>query len=205
MLLEELKPLLDEKLKSPVAAHVFLDRFRLIEEESRLSVAYSDPKYIPFYYWLGSLTEPQNLMEIGFRLGLCSGCFLKACHTVEFFLAFQKKTKEFWSPRLGKANVRDQYKGTKAVYHGQWLDDGWQQALSSSGWDLVIVNEEVGYDEHRLFLEGVWPFVNEGGLVVMDYVVRHEPATQAYSDFCKGINRPETKVATRYGVGLIQK
>jgi predicted O-methyltransferase YrrM len=205
MLLIELKAELEKKLTSPVQSHVFLDRFRLIEEESRGSVAYNDPRYVPFYYWLGTLIEPESVLEVGFRLGLCSGCFLKGCRTVEYFSGFQRKTDEFWSSRLGRANIRDNYKGETYIHYGHWNEDKWQEKFESAKWDLVIVNEEVGYDEHRLYLESVWPNLNEGGLVTMDYVIRHQPASQAYADFCKAVNRPETKIATRYGVGLIQK
>ena len=204
-MLTELKMKLEKKLESPIQSHVFLDRFRLLEEESRQSVAYNNPRYIPFYYWLGGSVEPKNLLEIGFRLGLCSSCFLKACHSVELFIGFQRKAEEFWSPRLGKANIKDNYKNKTHIHYGGWNEDSWQQVLSSTKWDLVIVNEEVGYDEHRLYLEGVWPQVNENGFIVMDYVTRHQPAIKAYTDFCKSVNEPETKISTRYGVGLIQK
>ena len=77
--------------------------------------------------------------------------------------------------------------------------------LSADKWVLVIVNEEVGYDRPMPYLVLLWPHVSLDGLVVMDYVVRHQPAKQAFHDFCKAKGREPVEIPTRYGVGIIQK
>ena len=79
--MQELKSLLEEKLNKQLPSRIFLDRMRVLDEDSRKTSAYNDPKYIPFYYWLGTLIKPKSLVEIGFRLGLFSGNFLKSCKT----------------------------------------------------------------------------------------------------------------------------
>lgn len=205
MELEELKCMLEEKLNKNLPSKVFLDRMRLIDEDSRLTAAYNDPKYIPFYYWLGTLIKPAFLVEIGFRLGLFSATFLRACKTVEKVLVFQEKTDVFYSPKLGKANVRDHYKGTLDVYVGSINDEAFEQKLNETKYDLAIINEEVGYDKHREYLDALWSNLHLDGFIVMDYVTRHKPAGEAYFDFCKAKNRNPTIITTRYGVGIIKK
>ena len=178
---------------------------RVITEESRITSAYNDSRYIPFYYWLGTLIQPKSLVEIGFRLGLFSANFLRGCKTVEKFLAFQEKTHEFYSPRLGISNVKDHYKGQYYVHIGSINDSVFEDKLKENEWELAIVNEEVGYDRHREYLDSLWSNLHPDGLIVMDYVTRHKPASEAYFDFCKSKNRTPTIVTTRYGVGLIRK
>jgi hypothetical protein len=43
------------------------------------------------------------------------------------------------------------------------------------------------------------------GLVVMDYVALHPPAGRALADFCKAKGRDPLRLATRYGVGIVQR
>lgn len=204
--LKELHWALKDKLaKSVVSAHILLDKFRVIDEASRRSSAYTDPKYAPFYYHLGTLIQPKTVLEIGFRLGLFTGCLLKGCQTVEKVLGFQQKSDAFYSERLGKANVRDNFKGELDIHLGTMTDDVFLKKLAEAKWDLVIVNEEVSYDDHLKYLDIVWPHVSDEGLVVMDYVTRHSAAGQALKDFCMIKNRESVYVPTRYGVGIIQK
>ncbi len=199
----ELKRLLEEKLDKGLSSRVFLDKMRLLDEDSRLTAAYNDPRYIPFYYFLGTFIKPKKMIEIGFRLGLSSGNFLKSCKTVERFVGFQEKTKEYYSPRLGRANVKDNYKKKLDIYIGSVYDFELDKLLSGS-WDLVIINEEVGYDKYKEYLEFAWAKLGLDGLIVMEYV-NNKVAGEAYEDFCKGKNRDKSVVNTRYGTGLIIK
>jgi predicted O-methyltransferase YrrM len=204
--LQELKLKLTDKLtKSVLNSRILLDKMRLIDESSRETAAYTDPTYAPFYYYLGTMVKPKRVMEMGFRLGLLSSCFLKGCNTVEKFLAFQEQSNSFYSERLGRANVRDSYKKSMDIHVGLCTDDGFVSKLSANEWDLVIVNEEMTYDKHMTYLDLLWPHMALDGLIVMDYVVRHPPAGQSFRDFCKAKGRVPVELPTRYGVGIVQK
>jgi len=205
MELAELKKQLEEKLDKQITSRVFLDRMRVLDEESRKSAAYNDPKYVPFYYWLGTFIQPKSLVELGFRLGLFSGNFLRGCKTVERFLGYQEKTAEYYSPKLGKSNVKDHFKGQLDIYHGSVNDEAFEKLINKDKWGCAIVNEEVGYDRHREFLDVLWSKLDADALIVMDYVNRHKPATEAYMDFCRIKSREPVIIHTRYGVGLIKR
>jgi len=204
--LKKLKDDVEGKVRaSNLSTRVFLDQFRVIDESSRKTGAYNDSRYAPFYYYLGCLIQPKSMVEIGFRLGLLSGCFLKGCKEVENFLAFQEKTEIFYSPRMGRSNIKDVYKKTFDIYLGKLYDGGWLERFKKQTWDVIFINEEKNYDQHMDYLESTWPQVSYNGLVVMDYVSSHEPAKEAYLNFCKIKNRDSTLIDTRYGVGLVQK
>lgn len=210
---EELSAEIQIKLNKRLPAHIFLDRMRVIEEASRNTASYNDPRYIPFYYWLGTLIKPQSLVEIGFKLGLLSGNFFWSCKTIKNFLAFQEKTKDYYSARLGLANIRsggfyrqgDHYKGPLKIHVGAIYDENFVKWLEDGSWDVAFINEEVGYDKHKAYLDLIWSKLNRDGLIVMDYINFHQPAKDAYFDFCRLMNRKPVVVPTRYGVGLIQK
>jgi hypothetical protein len=205
MTLSDLKTQLDTKLSKQFSARVLLDNLRLINESSRKTSPYTDPLYVPFYYHLGSIVQPKTLIEIGFRLGLFSACFFKGCKTVESALGFQEKDDDFYSPRLGIANVRQSYKKEFGVYVGSTLDDEFHTLLGRNQWGIAIFNEETGYDKHLAYLDLVWPHMELNGFLVMDYISRHTPAKQAFFDFCKSKSRSPVTFETRYGVGIVQK
>jgi len=204
--LKELFGPLNKKLNSGLlSGRVLLDRMRLLDETSRKSAAYADHRYVPFYYYLGELIQPESMIEVGFYLGLLSAAFLRSCKTVERYLAFQEPREQYYSPRIGKANVRDVYRGPFDIYIGEVHDDEFTVKISPNSWDLIILNDETGYDKHLLYLDFVWPYLSENGLIVSEYITRHEPAKEAFFAFCAGKNREPLVFDTRYGTGIVQK
>lgn len=199
-------PIIKSKLeKQLIPATILLDKFKAIEETSKHVSAYTDPNYAPFYYYLGTLIEPKNFVEIGFKLGLLSGCFFQGCKTVKNFLGFQQKTDEFYSPRMAKSNIKRFFKGDFDFYLGETTDKEWLNCFSKNNWDLVLVNEQKDYDFYRMCLDVVWEKLENGGLIVVEYALNHEPCKKAFSDFCKIKNREYCVMSTRQGTGLIQK
>jgi len=197
---------LDKELdRQTISASTLLSTCRVIDEDSRKSAPYVDHRYIPFYYYLGKHIQPKTMLDFGFRLGLFSSCFFRGCHTVDNFLAFQHKDEEFYSSRLGTKNVMDHFHKKIHVYVGNVTDDSFLGLLRANTWDLAVINEEVSYEEHRLLLDLIWPHISLGGLVVMDYIDKHQPAREIFYDFCKVHKCEPVKVKSRYGVGLIEK
>lgn len=202
---QALKPLLDAELNKQFSARTLLSSFRLIDEAARATASYSDPRYLPFYYHLGKFLQPKSVLEFGFGLGLCSASFFKSCKTTEEFLGFQEYSESFYSTRLGKANLRDNFRKKTNIHVGYLTDDKFMEEFSPKTWDLVILNSETGFDKHMLYLDFVWPQVSHDGVIVMDFIVRHTPAREAFFAFCKGKNKEPVTFDTRYGIGMVQK
>lgn len=198
---ETLQPQLNKQLISP---RILLSKFRLIDERSRETGAYQDPLFTPFYYHLGKVVAPKSLLEIGFRLGLLSGCFLKGCNTVENFLAFQAHDDVFYSPRLASANIRDVYKGEFYTHVGKLNDESFVEKLKSN-FDLVLVNEQLSYDQQRDCLDLVWDHMNLDALLVLNYTDSHPANKEAFETFCKVVQREPIYFKTRYGTAIVQK
>lgn len=204
--LQEIKVRIEKKFKHPLPSHIFLDRMRVIDEESRKSFAYNDATYVPFYYWLGTCLNSTSMIEIGLRLGLLSGNFVKSCKTLKRFFAVQEiKNDEFYSPRLAKSNIRDSYKGETFIHIGNLNDDIFETKYKAVEFDLAIINEETDYDKHRYYFDLLWPQISDNGIIVAEYLKKHRPAGMAFKDFCKSKNREPVYVDTNYGVGLIKK
>jgi predicted O-methyltransferase YrrM len=199
--MDKLKKLLEEKLAKNLPSSIFLSNMRFLDESSRFTAAYQDPSYIPFYYFLGTFIKPKKVIEIGFKLGLFSGNLFKGCKETTKFLAFQEEKSEFYSARLAKSNVKDNYKGELVVCVGSLPE--FEALVNQDQWDCVIFNEETSYDKGRQYLEIVWHKLNLNGIIVIDHLSKHNQ--ELYKDFCKIKNRQETVVQTRYNVGLIQK
>lgn len=204
--LNKIKTEIEDKLKTEkISGRILLDRFKVLNESSRNTIAYNDSKYAPFYYYLGTMINPKNIAEIGFRFGLLSGCFLMGCNNVENFAAFQQKTDYYYSPRTGKDNIKKYFKKKFDVYVGKILDEEWDKIYNSVGRDLVFINEKTTYDLHMAYLDFLWPNINDDGLILVEYLNSHEETKESYYNFCKIVNRIPFIIETRYGIGVIKK
>lgn len=191
--------------KGILSGKLLLSRTRMLDENSRLSPPYTDPHYIPFYFYLGQHVQPKNVVEIGLRLGLCSSTLFRTCKGVNKFLAFQEKGQVFYSPRMALHNVRDYYKGSIEKHIGKITDDQFVNMLEKDLWDLALVNEETTYDTHLSYLDILWKNMRLDGTILIEYVNYHDYVKKAYFDFCKKNNREPYVFKTRYGVGVITK
>lgn len=206
MELQDIKNFVVSKFKNPIPSYVFLDNMRMIDEESRKSFAYNELTYIPFYYWLGKVLKPVNMIEIGFQLGLLSGTFLRACNSVERFLAFQEVKKgEYYSKRLGQSNIKDLYKGKLFIHAGNITDDVFEARFNSVHFDLALINEETSYDKYRFYFDMLWPQMSINGVMVADRLKINKVLSLAFKDFCLSKNVEPMYINTRYGIVLIKK
>lgn len=204
--LNDLKGQLETDLdKAVVSSMVLLRNFHLLDDRSRLTGAYFDPRYIPFYYHLGKKIQPKFLLNIGFGLGLPSGVFLMACKTVEKLLALESPDQEFYSPRLALKNVKNRYKNWFKCCVSDLTDDDFVSEMKRNEWDAVLVTEPTSYDRQRAILDVAWNNLAYGGLMVVDHVLSDETNEQAFYDFCKINSREPVVVKTRYGVGMVRK
>ena len=120
------------------------------------------------------------------------------CKTVEKFVAFQEAKEEYYSPRIGRGNVKRHYRGEIQAHVGHTFDD-------LNKYDLVLITEEFTYDKYREYLDLIWPQLNEGGLLSIEYLNKNKATKRAYFDFCKVVNRKPETISTKYEVGLIKK
>lgn len=204
--LNELRDQLETDLeKSVISSMTLFNRFRFLDDRSKETGAFFDPRYIPFYYHLAKRISSKTLLHAGFGLGIESGVFLLGCKTIEKFLAFQDPMGQFYSSRVGVNNIKDKYKGQSFYYVGSIQDDKLSDKMTENEWDVVIVTERMGYDQHRLYLDLLWGCMKYDGLMVVDFASSHEPNQQAVKDFCKIMNRDPAIINTRYGVAIIKK
>ena len=204
--IEELIETVNRKLAAQtIPSKTMLSRFMVNEESSRNSFAYTDPRYLPFFYYLGCQVQPRSFVEFGIRLGLCSGPFFMSCKTVEHFLAFQKQTEAYYSLRLARRNIKQFYKKEFLAHVGHLGDQQFLEAFKRRQWDLAAINDERSYDEYMSYLNLIWPQLSDDGLIIMDNTNYLKPATKAYHDFCKIVGRKPLAFKSKYGIGIIQK
>lgn len=194
--MDQLKELVDSELvKQLISPRTLLARCRGFDENS---VCDQDPKYLPFYYHLGKFITPKSLLEIGFNLGFCSTSFLTSCKSVENFLAVKPQTEDFYSARYGKANVREVYFEYLEIVRE--MPETFDQK-----WDLVLVNEKLTYDQHRVIFDTVWPNISEDGHLLVEHLSEHESVRRAFFDFCKVVNRNAIFFNSKFVAGMVKK
>jgi hypothetical protein len=203
--LQDLKKKISKKMEtSALTPKVLQSRFKLWVD--RPVALFNDYTYMPFYYHLGKyLGATKNLIEFGFDLGLPSGCFLEGCPGVEHFLAFRKKNNYFYSKRLGVSNIHNIWKKKFEFWLGNESDPELIKSILLRKWDCAIISDDNQQEKtYRAYLDLIWNQMNEGGLVVLDYLGT-SAAMEAYKSFCKIQSREPFYVNTLRGTGILQK
>ena len=166
----------------------------------------TDPRYLPLYYYLGQESSCKNLLEIGFGSGLVSGCFLLGSKTVEKFLAFQPVVNdEYYSLRIGKHNIANCYRQKSCIHFGDFAEASFIENLTSTKWDVAIVNVNSAYDQYLFYLRSIWPNISDNGLLILDQINSHKSAEQSCLDFAKVNHREVFRFKSKYSAALIVK
>lgn len=182
---------------STISPKLLLQRLRVADERTRSTPDYQDPTYLPFYYHLGKYLTPKNILAFGFGLGFSLSCFLKTNKTAENILAFESKSKDYYSPRLGLSNVKDHFDGQINYYCGYFLDKPLQQP-----WDLIFFDYEASYDDLRNCLDFLWDTLVLDGYLVIE---KTAASKKAVTDFLSTVNRPSVAFPTRYEITILKK
>lgn len=189
---------LKEKLAKRIPSSVFLSKLRVSDENIKKTLNYTDPTYYPTYYWIGKYINPKNICLLGFNLGLEASVLQQGCKP-ENFLAFQQKNLNFYSPRLGIANVKSVYKNNFCVYYGNI--NSFSQKIKERKWDLGIITENLVNLRDSLSL--LWDNLNKESFIIIDHINSQK---QNFIDFCKIKNREVTIFKySRYNLGIIRR
>jgi hypothetical protein len=201
--LQDLKKRINKKLEvGALPAKVLQSKFKV---GFPLAV-HSDPTFMPFYYHLGRILKgAKNLIELGFDLGMPSGCFIDGCGSVDKFLAFKKKTDQYYPKRLGVSNIHTILRKKFDLWVGEESDPEFIKMVLLDKWDCAIICDS-GHEEktYRAYLDLVWNQMMYGGLVVVD-LLGYKPVKAAYESFCKVQGREPFLINTLRGTGIIQK
>lgn len=203
----QLKALIDQDLKKQlIPSTILLDRLCFLTDESRKSSPYCDPRFVPFYYYLGKYYHSKSLLEIGFGNAMFSCAYFQSYKNVENFFGFQQKSDKSYNPRFGLKNVRRFYKNQFNYFYGNILEKNMGLLLNNNSFDLVLINEEdISYDQLSLHLDFAWEKLQDDGIITIDYLEKNDDIKKAFENFCKRVNRTPLYFKTRYTVGMLQK
>lgn len=206
-MIEEIAEKVREKLKAQhISPRVLLDRLRTMDDQSRRSGQYQDPNHLPFYYYLSKFMSPKDILNVGLDLALPVCCFLRGSESVSSLACMQRKTGNFYSPRLALSNIRDT-KGRKfpvSFHHGSILDPEMQEMMSG-GFDFVMITDRMESDGMGEILECCWKKLRLDGFMLVDRVDSEKDTGDLFRSFCKSSNRAHVVFSTRYGTGFVQK
>jgi len=188
-----------------LSGKAMLSTFCMLDEDSRSSPAYSDPRYAPFYYILGQELPVKRVLELGFGIGIASGCYVRGCKTVEHILTFQETGKSYYSPRIGIHNLKSYFKGDLDVYVGKLTDKEFTDRVEAKKWQLAILNEQKTYDGLMTYLDLMWENMEPLGTIVVEYARSNDVQAAGYEDFCKRTGRAKRLLPTKYGIGVLTR
>jgi len=206
--LEILEKEINDRLgRQSISSRVLLDRLALLDDASRKTGQYQDPRCLPFYYYLAKSLNPRVVLQVGLDIGLPLCCFLMGCATVEKVLAFQKRDASSpYSPRVASSNIKKAKPSgiDFDFYLGQFIDEPLESMLSS-GFDVALVSCDLRGDELNDALYILWKHLNLDGFLVLDHMRSDEDSFDVFRSFCKAQSRDYLFFNTRYGNAVVRK
>lgn len=187
--MEQLIERLDAGLLKP---RTLLSRARLNNDKDWETGAITDPRWLPFYYYLAAVIKPRKVFEYGVGLGLAGACLAQGCTSLEKYVGFQLTGDEYYSPRLARSTLKEYFTGQLLLGAGMSKNT----ALESDKWDTIILSEIV--QDYEPF----WAQLTVEGWLVVDRISeQHED----FETFCRVHNRKPFVFETRYQHGIIRK
>lgn len=184
---------LENKAKHSVLdPNTLLHSLKLLDPDLRNTPAFRDPRYFPFYYYLGQLTQPKKVIQFGSMHGMIGKCFLHGAKQVERWTVVD----EGYVPSgVISANLRPV---KTFVLNGL-------KELSNKGPEKYNLSLVTGrYDDPKPYLETAWDSLEPEGLLVVDYI-SDNVVGKAFETLCRVKNRQGITFSTRYGVGIITR
>jgi predicted O-methyltransferase YrrM len=185
-----------------ISSSVLLGKCKLIDSTSQEAPAFSDPRYFPFYYYLGTQVSPKSVLQIGAKLGLIGACFNQGCKTVEKWLAMDAyegrppaNIIESNLKMFGKAKVGFMLLNNSLLDMNSNLD---------YSIDLGLLTEKYDKEKTRKYMEFLWRHLKPEGLLVVDYI-HDDTVRSSFDDFSRVKNREPVVFNTRYGVGIVTR
>jgi hypothetical protein len=204
------KDLLESKLKNGIITpKILFNSCSFIHDNSRQAPAFYDNTWSTIYYYLGQMVgDVENICEVNFTLGLFTCAFLKQKSDLKNFIGFypkDKQNKKIVPFRLGRSNIhRKARKCNFFLHEGGLYDDGFIDKFKKITLDVLIFSEINSYNNTLEFLDYLYPFVKENGLIIVDEYNNKE-VKEATNAFCDSKNKKPFVFKTRYGTAILQK
>lgn len=193
---------LESALVPPAA---LLGNLGLIDESSRHTGQYQDPRYLPFYYHLGRVFAPRRLLFVGLDIGLHLACMLKGCPAPESAFCVQGTSESFYSPRLAISNAKSAGgRELKVGVHIGDLRDPDLLVAASGPFDAAAITSEMSGDSLIEAMDFCWGRISERGFLCVDRLSK-KGFRELFEDFCQGRGAERAFFDTRYGCGIAVK
>lgn len=181
-----------------VDSSILLGTCKLLDSSSRLSPAFKDPRYFPFYFHLGTQITPKRVVQFGSKLGLIGACFMQGCKTVEHWMAVDPSEPK--PPhQIIQSNLSKYCKGEAKALELDGFLLGTERNI-----DLGLVTEKYPKEKFVEHLEFLWEHLQPEGLLVADYI-DDDAVRDSFEGFCRVKNRKPDVFKTRYGVGILTR
>lgn len=184
-------------LKRPlVDPTALLSNFRFPGNAREYEYILDDPKYAPFFYYLGKEIKPKKAFFYGLNIGLVPYSFFSSCNTVKDVFLYNP-TDENYSPRFFNRNLKHFYKNNITI-----IDSIENLNLS---FDVIFHEATEDQEQNRYVLETLWKKVYSGGCLVVEAVEKKKESKEVVITLSKNINRELIYFNTRYGTAILVK
>lgn len=188
-----------------ISSKILLGKMGVIEESSRSTGAFQDPKYFPFYFYVGREFNFKDIFCVGLELGLQMSCLLQGCENPNSAFCVQFPSESFYSPRVATSNIKTivgRYFPLK-IHIGE-LEDSEIKFILLKKFNASIITVPLKTDKIMNSLDFCWNILNEKGVLLVDKISEGD-SEKIILDFCKVKNVKCRIFETRYKAAIIIK
>lgn len=180
-----------------ISTNVIIPNIKTINNLSKNSPAFTDPKYLPFYYRLGCEIKPKSVIQIGSNMGLVGACFLKGCDTVENWTCIDINNNH---TNIIKSNLlKKYYLSIKNLF----IIDDIKKIELKEKYDLAFLTENLDHIFYDCLMY-LWDNTKSNGVLVVDFIFEKN-IDEIFKNFCEVKNLNPFLFNTRYGTGILVK
>jgi len=196
--MEEIFKIVECKFENKnISTNTIIPNIKIINNSSKDSPAFTDPRYLPFYYRLGCEVAPKNVLQIGSNMGLIGACFLKGCNTVENWTCID--VNNFYT-NITKSNLLKKY---YLIFENFFIENDINKINLNKKYDFSFLTENLDHIFHDC-LTYLWDNTKSNGVIVVDYIFEKN-IDKIFKNFCEIKNLNPFLFNTRYGTGVLIK
>lgn len=202
----------DKLDKGHITSNILLGQAKLLDGSSRNTPAFNDPRYFPFYYYLGQVTRPKKVEQIGVKLGLIAACFMQGCpepvewQGMETMLDGNRPPMNIINSNMKmfyKAKLTTEHQTLAFCVHPNNLMLETEHSKEHR-FDMGLLTDKYEPEHTKIMLEYFWKHLAPEGLLVVDYI-QDDATGEVFREFCRVKNREPQLFETRYGVGMVTR
>lgn len=201
-MLKESIDAINSKIKNKnLPLYFFTSNLCMIDEKSKLSSSFSDPKNIPVYYYIAKQFNPKNVIEVSPGLGFYSSAILKGSNSIESIKGYHIENENYYNYRLFLKNIKRSNRKVDVDFEFLNKDN---MLIDDKEYDMICLSYPLEKSISFDLINDLWDNMSSGYLII-NYTGKNQDNLELKNILSHSINREFLQIESRYGISVTEK